>query len=292
MAAGVTGRLWKFDDLFSEVPPATCQIQIRRPPKGIAVTSLFFCWYNESVKPIHLRGVTLMHGLAKRIATSLILFLSYTSISSAETIVREVQLMTATDQIFLGGFGSGVFYRPTFELAPFVLNVGDTIDVTVRFDQPVVVNAGDIELESVGAFVTAQNIRLTSVNTVLDWNFLDVQGDLFTDDVFVTSAGGEGSGIGAHTGALPAFDLTDTRFAFQGVHYSITLTAGTGFPAVFTESAIAGQTQGGIHFGSIPEPCTLIVVVGGLITLSKYGLGQRRPCLIQGRSAKSESNPN
>ena len=83
-----------------------------------------------------------MNGRAKRIGAFFTLFLSYTSMSSAETIVREVLLTTAADQIHpRDRFGNPPQWQPTFELAPFVLNVGDTIDVTVRFDRPVVVEA-------------------------------------------------------------------------------------------------------------------------------------------------------
>jgi hypothetical protein len=98
-----------------------------------------------------------------------------------------------------------------------------------------------------------------------------VNGDLFSDHIFIADAGG-GSGIGGQS----VVDLTDTRFSFQGMHYSIAITTGTGFPAMLNEGAIAIQTQGAILFLSIPEPCTLVTVTIGLVTMSGGGLSRRR----------------
>ncbi len=176
--------------------------------------------------------------------------LSTVSVAHADLVIRDIELATDASQIFVGGFGSGVFWRPTFTLEPFTLNVGDTIDVTVRLDQPVVVIAGAIEQESVGAFATSPTQSFDTTQSV-QLDFLDVEGDLLSNNFSFTSET-EGR-IGGHTGPSPV-DLTDTWFSFQGFHYSITINEGMGFPGMFDTGVIVVQTQGAIQFTAIPEP--------------------------------------
>jgi hypothetical protein len=99
------------------------------------------------------------------------------------------------------------------------------------------------------------------------WELLEVQGVLLSSS-FLTSTAGSGSGIGAHTGNIPGFDLTDTTFSFQRMRFSITVNSGTGFPAVFSEGAIAVQTQGTIRFGNVPEPCSLLALAPYMVCIT------------------------
>jgi hypothetical protein len=193
----------------------------------------------------------------------LILFVSWlASPLRADTFTRNVNLQTDADQIVVGGFGSGVFWRPSFEIEPIAISVGDTIEVDVHFDQPVTVVAGGDELESAGSFLSAPGLSLSSTQFVT-WELLGVRGALVVPS-FSTSTAGSGSGIGAHTAGISGFDLTDSAFSFQRMRFSITLNSGSGFPAVFTEGAIAIQTQGTIRFGNVPEPSALLMAVACL----------------------------
>lgn len=190
--------------------------------------------------------------------------------ASATTIVREVLLTPSLDQVVQGGFGSGYFWHPNFDLTPIVnVQIGDTVELVVRF-QPgyrLIVNAGSVEQESIGAGIylkSGQSSRSTHLDS---WRFIDPLGDLLVADQSGVIGGSEG-GLGMNFNPL---DLTDTTFSIAGirVRFDLIPNQGTfGFPADFDAGHMSIQTQGSFAI-QVSEPSTpalyaLAIVLAGL----------------------------
>jgi hypothetical protein len=165
--------------------------------------------------------------------------------ASGTTITRHVELTLSPDQISDdGSFGSGVFWRATFPLEPFILTgPGDTVTVTVSLSpgNRVIVFAGAVEQESVFSLIGFPGGQ----NTFSDasWEFLGTEGELFTPSLTDRSES-SGGGIAANFNPV---DLTDSFYSFSGISFSFTILDDphlAGLPATFDGGIVAVQTQG------------------------------------------------
>jgi hypothetical protein len=191
----------------------------------------------------------------------MLLMSMYASHASAIVIERDIEISLSNDQIYYGGYGSGVFWRPTFDLDPFTLSeVGDTVDIAVSFsnNKRVYVEAGSEEQESVFSLIGTPGNQKTFFDA--SWEFLDVSGDVYSSSYNMQS-NSEGGGIAANFNQI---DITDSNFSFGGVRYTFTIVDDprfSGFPATFDEGAVAVQTQGSIAFISVPEPSPIYLML-------------------------------
>jgi len=200
-----------------------------------------------------------------RLACALVLLVST---AVGEMIVRTVELTATGSQIFVGGFGNGVFWRPTFDIAPFEAVLGDRVEVTLWLTNRVEVVAGIIEQESVLAAIVSGG-GTTNSNQRAAFEFLWPTGDLLLAAFSILTAS-EGAGIGANFNPL---DISDETYSFGGVRFAFDILSSTrGLPALFLAGVVSVQTQGAIRIVPISEPGSLLTALAALL----INLGKRR----------------
>lgn len=209
-----------------------------------------------------------------------LLIFSNIDVAGAIPIQRVVEITPNDDQIFDdGSYGTGVFWRPSFDLDAFTLSLeNNVVEVTVNLSDGfrITVIDGPTNQESVGSGIkTLSGQQFTSCHTTIE--FLGVQGDILLPTLSKVSLS-EGWGICVNFNPL---NLTDTSFSFTGIKYSFTILSDlsylaahfTGLPAVFDEGWLGVQTQGEINIiQPVPEPTTILLFGAGLAGLIGTGI--------------------
>ena len=194
--------------------------------------------------------------------------LAQTSAVGAASVTRSVIVTPDASQIFdAGEFGSGVFWRPEFALAPFeVLGPGDTVEVEVLLAPGWRVRIDSIPAGQESAFGAIGFPDGQRTETRATFEFLDFGGDLLspTLEIFTLS---EGGGIAANFNPI---NHTDTAFTFGGVRYAFEILDTPqllGLPAKFDAGFIAIQSAGSIAFLAVSEPSPLALFGLGLASV-------------------------